>query len=97
MTLSKEAVADIANLARLQLTEDEIDRFGDQLSAILDYFDRLQALDTSGVPPTASVTGLVGVMRVDEVRLSFDQATALANAPAAEDGFFTVPAVLEDE
>ena len=96
VNLSIKEVEEIAQLARLDLTDDEKERFSGQLSAILDYFERMQALDTSDVPPTASVTGLVGVMREDEVRPSLSQAQALANAPAQEAGFVTVPAVLEE-
>lgn len=97
MSLTLQQVEEIALLARLDLTRQEQERFREQLSAILDFAERLQALDTSGVPPTASVTGLVGVMRDDVIQASLTQAEALANAPAAAEGFFAVPAVLEGE
>ncbi len=96
MSLTVEQVAEIADLARLDLTKQEKERFRDQLSAILDYAGLLQELDTDNVPPTANVTGLVGVMREDVIEASLTQAEALANGPVTEGGFFVVPAVLED-
>ncbi|MDQ4078035.1 MAG: Asp-tRNA(Asn)/Glu-tRNA(Gln) amidotransferase subunit GatC [Chloroflexota bacterium] len=97
MSLTLRQVEEIADLVRLDLTKQEKERFRDQLSAILDYAERLQQLDTSGVPPTANVTGLVGVMREDVIEASFTQAEALANAAETESGFVVVPAVLEEE
>ena len=96
MSLTIEQVGEIATLARLSLTPEEKEHFREQLSAILEYAQRLQQLDTSGVPPTAQVTGLTGVLRDDVIEASLTQDEALANAPAAQDGFFAVPAVLED-
>ena len=96
MSLTLKQVEEIAELARLDLSRGEKERFRDQLSAILDYAERLQQLDTSDVPPTAQVTGLVGVMRDDVITASFTQDEALANAPQDQDGFFVVPTVLEE-
>ncbi|HEX8681783.1 MAG TPA: Asp-tRNA(Asn)/Glu-tRNA(Gln) amidotransferase subunit GatC [Ardenticatenaceae bacterium] len=96
MSLTLKQVEEIAELARLDLSRGEKERFRDQLSAILDYAERLQQLDTSDVPPTAQVTGLVGVMREDVITASFTQDEALANAPQDQDGFFVVPTVLEE-
>lgn len=96
MSLTLQQVEEIANLARLDLSKGEKERFRDQLSAILDYAERLQTLDTSNVPPTAQVTGLVGVMRDDTITASLTQDEALANAPQQQDGFFVVPTVLEE-
>lgn len=96
MSLTIQQVEEIAVLARLDLTKKEKERFRDQLSAILDYAARLQALDTSNVPPTAQVTGLVGVMREDSVEAHLTQEQVLSNAPAAQDGFVVVPIVLEE-
>lgn len=95
MSLTREQVAHIADLAKLGLTEEEIERFRRQLSAILDYAAMLDRLDTTAVPPTASVLPLCNVMRADEVRAALSQAEALANAPCVEGGFFQVKAVLE--
>lgn len=95
MSLTREEVEHIAELARLELTEEEKLRYREQLSAILDYAARLQAVDTSQIPPTASV--LVGRSRlrpdVSAAGLSLDE--ALQNAPRAEDRQFRVPPVLE--
>ena len=96
MSLTLKQVEEIAELARLDLSRGEKERFRDQLSAILEYAERLQQLDTSDVPPTAQVTGLVGVMRDDVIEASFTQDEALANAPQDQDGFFVVPTVLEE-
>lgn len=97
MSLTIQQVEEIAALARLELTKKEKERFREQLSAILEYAETLQELDTSNVPPTAQVTGLVGVMREDVVEASLTQAQALANAPATQDGFVVVPVVLSDD
>lgn len=96
MSLTLKQVEEIADLARLDLSRAEKERFRDQLSAILDYAERLQGLDTGNVPPTAQVTGLVGVMRDDVIAASFTQEEALANAPQQQDGFVVVPTVLEE-
>jgi aspartyl-tRNA(Asn)/glutamyl-tRNA(Gln) amidotransferase subunit C len=95
MKLSREQVEHIAELARLALSEEERALYQEQLSAILEYFGRLQELDTEAIPPTASVLPLSSVMREDESRPPTPREDILANAPAAEDGCFEVPAVLE--
>jgi aspartyl-tRNA(Asn)/glutamyl-tRNA(Gln) amidotransferase subunit C len=95
MKLSLEQVEHIAELARLALTPDELDRYRDQLSQILAYFERLQELDTDAIKPTASVLPLHSVMREDISRESFQREDILANSPAVEDGCFLVPRVLE--
>lgn len=97
MKLSREQVMQIAELAKLDLTEAEIETYAGQLSAILDYAARLEKLDTSNIPPTATVLPLHSVMRDDEVRPSLTRAQALANAPDAIEGQFRVSAVLDDE
>ena len=96
MSLTVAQVEEIALLARLDLSKQEKEKFRAQLSAILDYAELLQELDASNVPPTAQVTGLTGVMREDEARPSLTQEQALKNAPAHQEGFVTVPVVLED-
>lgn len=95
MKLSREEVQHIAELARLDLSEEEEALYQEQLSAILEYFERLQELDTEAISPTATVLSLRSVMRADEPGSSFSREDILANAPAAEDGCFEVPAVLE--
>jgi len=95
MKLSQDQVEHIADLARLALTPEELALYQDQLSHILDYFERLQELDTEAIEPTASVLPLYNVMREDVSRPPFAREDILANAPATEDGCFLVPRVLE--
>ena len=95
MKLSREAVLHIAHLARIDLTEDEITRFSEQLSNILENFEILQQVNTEGVPPTSQAVELQSVMREDEVRPSFPPEDILANAPRREADCFRVRAVLE--
>ena len=93
--LSRIEVEHIAELAKLSLTDEEKERFREQLSAILKYAEILQRLDTEVIPPTATVLPLRNVMVADEVRPSFPREDILANAPDAENGCFRVRAILE--
>jgi aspartyl-tRNA(Asn)/glutamyl-tRNA(Gln) amidotransferase subunit C len=95
MKLTREEVQHIAELARLALSDEELALYQEQLSAILEHFERLQELDTEVIPPTATVLPLRSVMRADEPRPPFSREDILANAPVAEQGCFKVPAVLE--
>jgi aspartyl-tRNA(Asn)/glutamyl-tRNA(Gln) amidotransferase subunit C len=97
MTLSRAEVEHIAELARLRLTEAEKDQFQEQLSAILDHAAVLADVDTSAIPPTATVLPLRNVMRADQARPSLPQEAVLANAPDPYDGFFRVKSILEHE
>ena len=92
--ITREDVAHVADLARLTLSDDELDRFTDQLAAVLDHARDVEALDTAGVPPTAHPLPLRNVLRDDEVRPSLDRDEVLAAAPATEDHRFAVPPVL---
>lgn len=94
--LTADEVRHVAELAKLRLTEAEIEQYASQLSAILDYAERLQEVDTSSVPPTPYILPVVNVMADDEPRPSLSNAEALANAPDQEDGFFRVRAVFEE-
>jgi aspartyl-tRNA(Asn)/glutamyl-tRNA(Gln) amidotransferase subunit C len=96
MKLTIEEVRHVAELAKLKLSDAEVDSFADQLSAILDYAQQVQEVDTSAVPPTPYVLPLVNVMDADEPRPSFDNAVALANAPDQENGHFRVKAIFEE-
>jgi aspartyl-tRNA(Asn)/glutamyl-tRNA(Gln) amidotransferase subunit C len=91
MAISREQVLHVAKLAHLDLTEEEVERFREQLSAILDAVSKVSELDLADVPPTSHPLDLVNVWREDEPRpsLSFDE--AFANAPDREDDFFRVP------
>ncbi len=96
MKLDRAMVEHIADLAKLQLTDGELDRYAEQLSDILDYAERLQALDTDAIPPTASVLPLKNVVRDDRVQPSLPRENALANAADTAEGQFRVEAVLDD-
>lgn len=95
--ISREQVAHVAHLARLELTDEEIDLFTGQLAAVLEHAEDVEALDTEGVPPTAHPLPLVNVLRADEVRPSADRDEVLAMAPAAQDHRFRVPRILGEE
>lgn len=97
MRLTREQVVHIAELARLALTEEEIALYQEQLSAVLEYAERLQALDTDAIPPTATVLPVRNVMRADEPCPSTPREDILFNAPEADDGCFRVQAVFEQE
>ncbi|MBN1283868.1 MAG: Asp-tRNA(Asn)/Glu-tRNA(Gln) amidotransferase subunit GatC [Anaerolineae bacterium] len=95
MKLSRQDVEHVAELAKLSLTEAEKTTYQAQLSAILDYFEMLQQIDTEAISPTASVLALQNVMREDEVRPSFPREQIITNAPEHEDGQFRVEAILD--
>ena len=92
--ISRDDVAHVARLARLELTDDELERFTEQLGAVLDHAADVEALDVGDVPPTAHPLPLANVFRDDVPRPSLDRDEVLAQAPAAEDGRFRVPPVL---
>ena len=92
--ISRDEVAHVARLARLELTDAELDLFTGQLAKVLDHARDVEALDVADVPPTAHPYELVNVLRVDEVQPSLDRDEVLAAAPAAEEGRFRVPPVL---
>jgi aspartyl-tRNA(Asn)/glutamyl-tRNA(Gln) amidotransferase subunit C len=95
MKLSREEVLHIARLARVSLTESEINQFSEQLSHLLENFEVLQQVDTTDVPPTAQAIELQSVVRDDEVVFSLPPGDVLANAPRREGDCFRVRAVLE--
>ena len=95
MALTPAEVDHIAQLARLELTEEEKNRYCLQLSTILEYAARLLALDTRGIEPTASVSGEGSRLRPDEARAGLEQADLFRNAPQIEQEQFRVPPVLE--
>ena len=95
MKLSREEVLHIARLARLGLTEGDLERFREQLSNILENFEILKRVDTADVPPTAQSIVLHDVMREDEITSSLPPNDILSNAPRREGEYFRVRAVLE--
>jgi aspartyl-tRNA(Asn)/glutamyl-tRNA(Gln) amidotransferase subunit C len=92
--LTHDDVAHVASLARLTLTDAELDMFTEQLAKVLDHARDVEALDVADVPPTAHPYPLQNVLRPDEERPCLDHDAALAGAPAVEDGRFRVPPVL---
>jgi aspartyl-tRNA(Asn)/glutamyl-tRNA(Gln) amidotransferase subunit C len=96
MSITRQDVQHIAELAKLDLTDAEEALYQRQLSAILDYAQRLKALDTEAIPPTATVLPLRSVMREDVARPSLPVDEILANAPARAGDSFEVHVILED-
>jgi aspartyl-tRNA(Asn)/glutamyl-tRNA(Gln) amidotransferase subunit C len=94
MSLTREDVARIAHLARLALTDDELEHYGGQLSAILEYAARLEELDLSGIEPSAH-GARQNVMRDDVVTPSLPRDEVLFNVAASADGQFLIQSVLE--
>jgi aspartyl-tRNA(Asn)/glutamyl-tRNA(Gln) amidotransferase subunit C len=92
--ITTEDVAHVARLARLALTDDELDRYTEQLAAVLEHAADIEALDTSGVEPTAHPLPLVNVLRDDVARPGLPRQEVLAMAPATEDDRFSVPRIL---
>ena len=91
MAISREDVLHVANLARLALSEEEVERLGGQLRAILEAVVKVSELDLADVPPTSHPLDLVNVARADEPRPSLPLEEALASAPEREGSFFRVP------
>ncbi|MBN2076936.1 MAG: Asp-tRNA(Asn)/Glu-tRNA(Gln) amidotransferase subunit GatC [Dehalococcoidales bacterium] len=97
MKLSREEVLHIARLARMGISDDEVDKLSEQLSDILDNFEVLQQVNTDNVLPTAQSIALNNVVRDDIVADSYSQDDILSNAPRREQDYFKIHAVLEDE
>lgn len=95
MAITKKEVEDVARLARLALSPEEVDLYTTQMQRILGYVEKLSELDTSGVEPSASTELAEGLMREDTPRGSLDKEEALGNAPARARGCFKVPQIIE--
>jgi aspartyl-tRNA(Asn)/glutamyl-tRNA(Gln) amidotransferase subunit C len=95
--ISRDDVLHVAKLARLELTEAELELFTPQLAAVIEHAADVEALDLADVPPTAHPYALRNVFRDDEVRPSVDRDEVLSQAPAVEDRRFKVPAILGEE
>ena len=93
--ITKKEVEHVAKLARLELSEEEKERFTVQFSNILDYFNQLSEVNTENIEPMAHAIPMVNVMREDKVKLLYTRDELLANAPLEEDGFFKVPRITE--
>jgi aspartyl-tRNA(Asn)/glutamyl-tRNA(Gln) amidotransferase subunit C len=94
--ITPEDVRHVARLARLELSEAELERMRAEMDAILAYMDKLRSLDTTGVEPTSHAVPLRNVMRDDEPRPSFPRDDMLANAPDRAGDFFRVPRIIEE-
>ena len=95
MKISKQQVKYIANLARLKITEKEKDLFASQLSNILEYIDKLNQLDTSGIEPTSHIIPINNIFREDVVKVSLAVEEIVRCAPTSKMSFFEVPKVVE--
>lgn len=89
-------VRKVAKLSRLELTDAEVEEFTGQLSAILDYVEKMNELDTTGVEPLAHCLPVSNVLREDSTKESLGTEKVLANAPQRDDEFFKVPKILDD-
>ncbi|MFP4348118.1 MAG: Asp-tRNA(Asn)/Glu-tRNA(Gln) amidotransferase subunit GatC [Thermodesulfobacteriota bacterium] len=94
MKITEEKVLYVADLARLNLDAAAVERFAEQIGTILDYMDKLNEVDTQGVPPTSHAIFLNNAFREDGEPAHLDREAALANAPEKEDGGFVVPKVV---
>ena len=94
MSLSREDVQHVASLARLGLSDDEVETMREQLSSILGHIEVLSQLDTEAIPPTAQVIALQNVLREDDVRASLPQEVLMRLAPNSRHGFIAVSEVM---
>jgi aspartyl-tRNA(Asn)/glutamyl-tRNA(Gln) amidotransferase subunit C len=94
MKISKKDVIHVANLARIELDDEAVEKFSHQIGSILDYVDTLNRLDTTGIRSTSHAISLTNAFREDEVRKHLGQELALANAPEKDDCTFWVPRVI---
>jgi len=96
-TIDTRTVEQIATLVRLGISEEEAEKFSGQFSSIIDYFNMLNEVDTTNVPPASDVANAENVLREDEVKPSMSREEFLKNAPQSERGYIKVPTVLGDE
>lgn len=97
MTLNRQEVAHLARLSRLSLSDEELDHLAPQLDDILTWVARVGEAASADIPPTSTAAPRVNIFRPDVVRPSLDRNEVLAQAPAAEDGRFRVPRILDEE
>ena len=94
MKISKEEVIYVADLARLEVDDQLVDKFAEQLGTILEYMETLESVDTKSVRPTSHAISMTNAFREDEIEQNFNRDSALANAPDKEEGNFIVPKVV---
>ena len=95
MSISKEEVKHIAKLSKLNLTEQELDKYTNDLSDIVNFANELSNIDVDGIKPTAHILDIKNVFRKDEVQPSYDREQLLKNAPSKDAGCISVPKVVE--
>ncbi len=93
--ITRDEVLHVARLARLTFSEAEVERFTEQLSAILTYMEKLEELDTEGVEPTSHVLPLANVYKPDEARPSWEREKIMSGGPSIEHGHYKVPKIVE--
>ena len=95
--ISKEQLRHVALLSRLEFSDPQLEKFGADINGILGYFEKLNELDTSEIPPTSHALKTENIFREDEVRPSLEIEDALKNAPQREGNFFKVPKIIQEE
>lgn len=95
MSISKEEVKNIANLSRLHLTEEDLEKYSSDLSSIVEFVNTLNEVDTEGVKPTDHILDIKNVFRKDELKPSYDREELFKNAPTKEAGCISVPKAVE--
>lgn len=96
ININEEQVQHVASLAKLEFSDDQLGKFTDQLESIIDMFETIDAVDTTGVKPMTSATDQVNVMREDKAINSHQREALLNNAPDAEEGYIKVPAIIDE-
>jgi aspartyl-tRNA(Asn)/glutamyl-tRNA(Gln) amidotransferase subunit C len=96
-TIDTKTVKHVANLVRLGISEEEAQKFSGQFSAIIDYFNMLNEVDTENIPPASDITNNTNVLREDVAKPSMSREEFLQNAPNSERGYVKVPTVLGEE
>jgi aspartyl-tRNA(Asn)/glutamyl-tRNA(Gln) amidotransferase subunit C len=95
LKIERKEVEHVARLARLDLSEEEIEKFTSQLSAILEYMDKLNELDTTGIEPTSHILEFTNIFKEDAVKIGAWGRVTLSNAPAQEHSHYKVPKIIE--
>jgi aspartyl-tRNA(Asn)/glutamyl-tRNA(Gln) amidotransferase subunit C len=96
-TIDTKTVKDVAYLVRLGISEEEVEKFSGQFSSIIDYFNMLNEVDTTDVPPASDIANAENVLREDVVKPSMSHTEFIKNTPQSERGYVKVPTVLGDE
>lgn len=97
MKLTTQQVPKVANLANLPIDKEHTQVYADQISQILDYFEKLNEINTDNIEPTFNTTGLTNILRPDDILPSLDQSEVLKNAASQEKGYFVTKGVFEEE